>query len=121
MKTIFLTLILSLTLLTAACSPIENDARDAAAALNGAIASMQTKYNSTCTTNPNQNVCSLIDHAVDGQNSLITAVETYCGWSTTNPPPDQLAKCVPVNNAKAGLVAAIANANQLTLELKGAF
>lgn len=104
-----------------ACSPIENNARDAAAGLNGALTAAITKYQPVCNATPNAQVCNTIRSAIAGQNALVTAIETYCGWSTAAPPPDPIiTKCVPLSSAKQGLVAAIANANQFTLEIKGA-
>jgi len=108
-------------LFLAGCSPIENRARDTAAALSGSIVAAQTKYQAGCAANPAQEICQVINRAVSGENALITAVETYCGWSPTLAPPDPTAKCVPVKSAEEILEAAIANATELTLEIKGAF
>lgn len=102
------------------CSPLENQARDTAAALSGSIVAAQTKYQATCTANPSQEICQVINRGVSGENALITAVETYCGWAPTLAPPDPTAKCVPVKSAQAALQAAIANAANLTLQIKGA-
>lgn len=102
------------------CSPIENRARDTAAALSGSIIAAQTKYQASCVANANQEVCQLINRGVSGENALITAVETYCGWTPTQTPPDAGAACVPVKSMEAGLQAAITNAAALTLEIKGA-
>jgi len=102
------------------CSPIENQARDTAAALSGAIVAAQTQYQASCSANPNQQVCQLINKGVAGENALITAVETYCGWTPSVAPPDPTATCVPVKSAQAALEVAIANASTLTLEIKGA-
>jgi hypothetical protein len=102
------------------CSPVEQKARDTAAALSGSIIAAQTKYEASCAANANQEVCQLINRGVSGENALITAVETYCGWSPTLTPPDPTAVCVPVKSMQAGLQAAIANAAALTLEIKGA-
>jgi hypothetical protein len=102
------------------CSPIENRARDTAAALSGAIVAAQTQYQASCVANGKQDVCQLINRGVSGENALITAVETYCGWGPSLVPPDPTATCVPVKSAQAGLEAAIANAATLTLEIKGA-
>ena len=102
------------------CSPLENRARDTAAALSGAIVAAQAQYQASCTANPKQQVCEMITRGVAGENALITAVETYCGWSATAAPPDPTATCVPVKSAQAGLEAAVANAATLTLEIKGA-
>jgi hypothetical protein len=104
----------------AGCSPIENRARDTAAALGGSIVAAQTKYQASCTANPGQQICQIINKGVSGENALITAVETYCGWPAAGGPPDPAATCVPVKSAQAALEAAIANAAALTLQIKGA-
>lgn len=118
MKT-FLVLILILSFAMIACSPIEQQARNTAAALQGAIVAAQAKYHDTCVANPSQNVCQVVNRGISGENALITSIETYCGWSTVAPPTDPNAKCVPVKTAQAGLTTAIANATRLTLEIKG--
>jgi len=100
------------------CSPIENQARDTAAALSGSIVAAQIKYQANCVANANQEVCQLINRGVSGENALITAVETYCGWAPTLAPT--AAACVPVKSMQPALQAAIANAAALTLEIKGA-
>ncbi len=102
------------------CSPLENQARDAVAALSGSIVAAQTKYQTTCATNPGQEVCQVINRGVSGENALITAIETYCGWAPSLAPPDAAAKCVPVRSAETALRSAIANAATLTLQIKGA-
>lgn len=102
------------------CSPLENQARDTAAALSGSIIAAQTKYQTSCAANPTQEICRVINRGVSGENALISAVETYCGWTATFAPPDPTAKCVPVKSAQAALQAAIANAGTLTLQIKGA-
>jgi hypothetical protein len=102
------------------CSPVENQARDTAAALSGAIVAAQTEYQASCAANPKQQVCEVINRGVSGENALVTAVEAYCGWSVTLAPPDPTAKCVPVKSAEAALRAAIANAATMTLQIKGA-
>lgn len=103
-----------------ACSPVENQARDVAAALSGSIVAAQSKYQGSCMANPSQQICQAINHGVSGENALVTAVETYCGWTVTPAPPDPNAKCVPVKSGLAGLQAAIANASALTVQIKGA-
>lgn len=103
-----------------ACSPLENQARDVAAALSGSIVAAQSKYQGSCASNPSQQICQAINQGVSGENALVTAVETYCGWAVTPAPPDPTAKCVPVKSAAAVLQAAIANASTLTLQIKGA-
>ena len=108
----------ALILLTIACSPVEQNARDTAAALNGALTAAQFKYQDACIAEPKLNQCQIINRAVDGQNALVTAVEAYCGWSVTQP-IDKTAKCIPVQSAQAGLQAALGNANLFITELKG--
>ncbi len=100
--------------------PLENQARDVAAALSGSIVAAQAKYQGSCTANPSQQICQAINRGVSGENALITAVETYCGWAVTPAPPDPNAKCVAVKSAQAVLQAAVANALALTLQIKGA-
>jgi hypothetical protein len=102
------------------CSPIENQARDTAAALSGSIIAAQTRYQANCSANSGQEICQVINRGVSGENALLTAVETYCGWSATLAPPDPSAKCVPVKSTQAALQAAIANAAELTIQIKGA-
>ena len=102
------------------CTAMEEQARDAAAALSGSIVAAQMKYQASCAANPSQEICQVINRGVSGQNALITAVETYCGWDAASGPADPAAKCVPVRSAEAALRAAIANATALTLQIKGA-
>lgn len=102
-----------------ACSPLENQARDTAAALSGSIIAAQTEYQASCSANPGQEICQVINRGVSGENALITAVETYCGWTPTLAPPDPTATCVPVKSAEAALEAAISNAATLTVQIKG--
>jgi hypothetical protein len=114
-------LLISLALAMVSCQPIENSARDSAAALGGAIVAAQAQYQTQCaggTTN-GLPVCTLINRAVDGQNALVTATEAYCGWSQAAPPPSPTTKCVAVANAKDALQTAINNANTFVTQLKG--
>src|SRR5438874_7486962 len=90
-----------------ACSPLENQARDAAAALSGSIVAAQAKYQGSCTASPSQQICQAINRGVSAENALITAVETYCGWAVTPGPPDPHANCVAVKSAEAILQAAV--------------
>jgi hypothetical protein len=120
MRTLAVGLLVVCLLPMLGCSPIENRARDTAAALSGAIVAAQAQYEASCASNPNQQVCQLINRGVSGENALITAVETYCGWTPTVAPPDATAQCVPVKSAQSALEIAIANASTLTLEIKGA-
>ncbi len=118
MKGTTLCLILALTLSTVACTPVEQQARNTAAALQGALGSAQQQHMTECKLDATQPVCVTINKAVAGQNALITSVEAYCGWSTTSPPQFGSATCVPVKTAEPALKTAIANATQFISELK---
>jgi hypothetical protein len=110
-------LIVALCLITTACSPIEQNARNTAAALQGALGAAQAKYQTTCAADKTQTACTTINRAIDGQNALVTAVEAYCGWSVLAPPANGAQPCVPVKGATAGLQTAINNANLFVTEL----
>lgn len=114
-----LVFVLAPLLILVACTPTEEQARNSAAALKGAIEQAQTQYDATCHANNGQKPCQIINQAVNGQNALITAIEAYCGWSQAAPPPDGTQKCVPVKTAAEGLKTAVANADLFVVELKG--
>lgn len=112
--------VLAFTFVMLGCSPIEQQARDSAAALQGALTTAQSKYQAQCTSNPTQQACTIINQAIAGQNALITATEAYCGWSASAPPQNPAtASCTPVKSAQAGLQTAINNATLFIQELKG--
>jgi len=103
------------------CGPLERSGRDTAGALAGAIVQAQQTHLQECVANPALSVCQTINQAIHGHSALITALESYCGFSTSAPPPDPAtAKCTPVRTAAAALQAAIANGQQLTTEVRGA-
>lgn len=120
MRKVALSLIATLCFMCIACSPVENQARDTAAALGGLLAQVQTQDKATCTVNPSQSICQTINKAISAQNALITSTEAYCGWSTTSPPGDPTASCVPVKSLEGALQTSIANANTFVTQLKGA-
>ena len=117
MKKLFVLIAASIVL--TGCSPLEQNARNTAAALQGAIVAAQTSQQTSCAANPNQTACDVITRSIAAENALITATEAYCGWSVTNPPTDPNATCVPVKTAQAGLQTAIANATSFITSLKG--
>ena len=119
MRKIAVSLILVMTLATVACTPIEQQARNTAAALQGALSAAQAKYLTQCQANPKDQPCTVVNQAVAGQNALVTAVEAYCGWAQTNPPSNGTQPCVPVKSATAGLQTAVNNANLFIAELRG--
>jgi len=108
-----------LTLILTACSPLEQNARNTAAALQGALTAAQAQYLTECTASPKDAPCVTINAAVAGQNALVTAVEAYCGWSEAAPPAIPTATCVPVKTAAAGLQTSINNANLFISEIRG--
>jgi hypothetical protein len=95
-----------------------NAARDASAALQGALIAAQKQWQTTCQADQSQQTCQLINRGISGQNALITAEEAFCGWNPANPPPPNN-KCTPVSSAQEGLQSALANAQQLASEIKG--
>lgn len=120
MKQMGVVLLVLCVLPALACSPLEVQARDTAAALSGSIIAAQTKYQASCATSPAQEICQVINRGVSGENALITAIETYCGWAITTAPTNLTGGCVPLKSTQATLQAAIANAALLTLQIKGA-
>jgi hypothetical protein len=120
MKRFMILLMVVIVLPMLGCSPLENQARDTAAALSGSIVAAQGEYQASCSANPKQEICQIINRGVSGESALITAIETYCGWAATLAPPDPNAQCVPVKSAQAALQGAIANAASLTVQIKGA-
>ena len=111
-------LLIPLLLVLTACPKFEQNARDTAAALGGAITAAQVQHQAECVATPSASTCTLINRAAATQNTLITSIEAYCGWSSMTLPTDNTA-CVPVSNAKAGLQTAINNANAFIGQLKG--
>lgn len=103
-------------LLLTAC-PKDKNARDAAAALKGALDTAQVEYSASCMADPTPKLCQTIKRAVAVQNLLITTTEAYCGWDRAAPMPT--AQCVPVKSLEGALTSAVANANQAVGELKG--
>lgn len=119
MRKIGIIVITALALCGFSCSNLATNSRNTIAALQGAILAAQTQYKSQCTAAPTGTACVAINKAIDGENALVTATEAYCGWSTTSPPANPNAPCVPVTSATAALQSAIANATNFITELKG--
>lgn len=111
---------LPLLLVTLACpgTQLEQNARDVSASLGGLLQTAQAQHQE-CLSDATSATCQTIKRGVSGQNALITSLESYCGWSTTAPPPDTGATCVPVKGLESSLKSAISNANQLVTEIKG--
>jgi hypothetical protein len=119
MRKSLVALIVTMCLSLTACTPLEQSARNTAAALQGGLGAAQTKYQTTCAATPTATACTVITKAIDAQNILVTATEAYCGWSTAAPPVVATATCVPVKSAAAGLQSAVNNATLAITELKG--
>ena len=115
MKKLFIVPLLVWCLSMIACESVEQQARDTAAALGGAIAAAQTQNQAACAAAPTATACVVINKAVLAQNALITADEAYCGFSPGTP---LTTSCAPVKSAEGGLIAAISNATRFITELK---
>lgn len=101
------------------CSPLEQNARNTAAALQGIIVAAQSEYQTSCASTPGLAVCQDINRGISAQNALVTAVEAYCSWNTVSPPTDPNAVCVPVKTSQQALQTAIANATAEITAIKG--
>jgi hypothetical protein len=103
------------------CQSPEKTARDSIAAFNGYLTTAVAKHDAACKADTKNAlpVCQVIVRSVRAENAAVTALETYCQLSpgTGNDPS---LPCKPVKTAQAGLLAAIANMNQLSSEIQGA-
>ena len=107
-------------LLLVACSPLENNARDTAAALGGALTSAMAQNKASCQANPSQAICTAINDGIKAENTLIQATEAYCGFTPgTLLTPNAPHNCQPVKGATSALQAAVANAQPFITALKG--
>jgi hypothetical protein len=121
MKRLVLVPILAILLCGFACNDtnkLEQNARDTTAALGGLLTTAQAQFMASCTADKTQPNCVLINRGVQGQNALITALETYCSMPVS-PFLDPNTPCTPVASAQAGLQTALNNATQLVTEIKG--
>jgi hypothetical protein len=96
---------------------LAQNARDTSAALGGLLTQAQSQYMSQCLADNTGSSCTLINRGVQGQNALITALESYCSMPIGTALPSTT--CVPVASAQAGLQSALDNATQLVNEIKG--
>src|SRR6266704_821974 len=104
---------------TTPAAPLEQQARNVSAALQGAIVAAQTEWTQSCQTNSKQSACDVITRSIAGQNALITSIEAYCAWDPRNPPADPAAKCVADTTAQSALESALSNAQTFIGQLKG--
>lgn len=100
------------------CGPLYVNARNTIAAANGLIVSAQALYLGTCTKNPQQGTCVLINKGIDAVNVAITLEETYCGFAFTPTQPSPTAVCNPVASASTGLSTALANLTTIIAQIK---
>ena len=117
MKSVLMIAMLFVTLACPSTPPLEQNARDASAALGGLLTTAEAQHQE-CVADSTPQTCQIIKRGVSGQGALITALETYCGM-TISPTLDPSTPCVPVKSATTALQSAIANANQLVTEVKG--
>lgn len=120
MKKCFPFLFLAVLLLTG-CQPPEKTARDSIAGFDGYLTTAVAKHDAECKADAANKlpVCLVIVRGARAENATVTALETYCQLSPGQG-KDPLAPCSRVKSAQAGLIAAIANMNQLVSEIKGA-
>lgn len=111
--------ILSLAFLLAGCSPLENHARDAAAAAQGFIQQAQKNHQAECQAFPTKPwPCVAINEAVGAQNLLIDAVEQYCGWPSGVAAPTQ--PCLRKAEYQKRLAAAVDSVNRIIKDYRAA-
>lgn len=119
-----LSVALALTLLlSAGCSPLEVQARNAAAAAQGFIQQAQKNHQAECNATPTKPFpCQMINQAVAAQNLLIDAIEQYCGWPAGAQPPADAVNhaCAKNVSAQQRLQAAVDSVNQIIKDYKGA-
>lgn len=106
----------------AGCTPLEDSAKDAAAASQAVIQAEQAAHRAACELDSTPAICVNINKAIDAQNALVTAAEIYCGWPA-NPNPAQLAQagampCQHIASGKAALQAAVLNLNAIVGTVK---
>jgi len=97
------------------CTPPEQTARDVVAASRGAIVAAQVRFHDQCVTAPNVSPCDTITKAIQVQHVAIDALRVYCSFTPTTPID---AKCAPVKSALSALQSALANLNQVTLDIQ---
>lgn len=117
-------ILLAVCLAVGGCPKLEVSARDTAATAQGFIVQAQIVHGTECKTNPGLQTCLIINQAVGAQNTLIDAIETYCGWPA-RPTAEQLKNastlpCTRVASSQAALQAAVSNLNAILGDLKTA-
>lgn len=95
-------------------------ARDTIATSFGYLTWAQSNYKASCTANPAQTPCVLINKAIPVNNLAIDALEFYCSGVA---PAGQASfasggPCVPVASGLAALNAALANLGPIVADLK---
>ena len=122
MRKLFI-LLCTASLVLAGCSPLENSARNAAAAAQGFIAQAQQNHLAECQAAPTKPFpCVVINQAVGAQNLLVSSIELYCGWPA-NPSQESLQQhagqpCARKQDAAKALQNAINSVNSVIAEYK---
>ena len=95
-------------------------ARDTIATSFGYLTWAQSNYKATCTANPAQTPCVLINKAIPVNNLAIDALEIYCGGVAPvgQTPFAQGGPCVAVSSALPALQSALANLGPIIADLK---
>ena len=97
------------------CNPPEQTARDVIAASQGAIVTAQNRYHDQCVAAPTDAPCALVTRAIAVQHVAIDALNVYCAFTPATP---NGTKCAPVKSALPALQSALANLNQVTLDIQ---
>jgi len=112
--------ILVVTLIMAACSPIEVTARDGIAAAKGFLDSQAALHNE-CNADPTAQVCALINKGNAAKHVAIDALEQYCtgpafdaGTGPCQVPTDKTRK----DTLQSQLSGALNNLNQTISDIK---
>jgi len=95
---------------------LEQRARDGIAAATGFLSSAQTQYHDQCVAAPTGAACVTIHKGVAAQNVAIDALETYCGFSKSDPLDSP---CKPVANSADALKSALSNLSGIISDVKG--
>ena len=113
------TIVLSFLLVLVGCGPLETKARDTIAGMKGLLDSEQAARKAQCSVDPSAPVCQALIRGAGAENALVTATETYCGWSTLTPPTLD-AVCAPNKALAPALKNSIDNALRIISEIKKA-
>lgn len=114
-------ILLPLLLMTVACQPPQNSARDTIAAAKGYLDSARSHHPECNTTSPNgTHACQIIGKGTQAKDVAIDALEIYCSnTSTTGVNFQDGGPCVADKAYEPKLKAALASLNQIISDVKG--